>query len=192
MSRGNKPGQVLGSLPRAPVAGALHGGMSLEKAAVEGAPSLPSVMTTAELANFLGLSDRTVRDLAARDVLPRSGRGRFDARLAVLAYTRHLREQAAGRGNGDGAVMSELTAERLREARERADKIALQNAKARRELVPAADVERAWSEVLRDVRGRMLAVPARCMARIGRLTPAEGQIIEQEVRDALQGAADAR
>ena len=182
---------VSGSLPAAPIAGTLHPGISRGDGDFPGAPYLPATMGTAQLADLLGLSDRTVRELAARDVLPRTGRGRFDTRLAVRRYTAHLREQAAGRGNGDSAAMGAVTAERLREARERADKIALQNAKARGEMVPAADVERAWSEVLRDIRARMLAVPARCMARLGRLTAAEGQIIEQEVRDALKGAADA-
>jgi len=148
-------------------------------------------VSTAELADAFGVSDRTVRDLAARGVLPRVAPGRFDLRASVRAYAGHLREQAAGRGNGDGAAMTELSAERLREARERADKIALANAKARGEMVLAADVEKAWSEILRDVRARMLAVPARVRARLGHLTHTDGAIIEQEVRDALQGAADA-
>lgn len=153
---------------------------------------MDDTVTTAQLAEIIGVSARTIRDMAAKGTIPRTGAGKFPFPGSVQAAFAHLREQAAGRGNGDGAAMAELSAERLREARERADKIAIQNAKARREMVPAAEVERAWTEVLRDVRARMLAVPARVRARLGHLTHADSAVIEEEVRDALQGAADAR
>lgn len=143
-------------------------------------------VTVAELADLLGLSTRTVKDLAARGVLPRTARGRYDLKASVQNYTRSLRDSAALRG-GDDAT----TAARRREAEARAEKVELQNARTRREFVPAAEVERRWSEILRDVRARMLAVPARVRARLGHLTSTDGVAIEEEVRDALKGAADA-
>jgi phage terminase Nu1 subunit (DNA packaging protein) len=86
----------------------------------------------------------------------RSGRG-YALAVSVQNYCKHLRELATG-GGGDEAV-SNATVQRARLAREQADHIALKNAMARRELVPAAEVEAEWSGVLRTVRAGMLAVP---------------------------------
>lgn len=143
-------------------------------------------VTIAVLADTLGLSERRAYDLVKAAVIPKARKGRYILQDAVRAYCTHLRDSAALRG-GDDAT----TAARRREAEARAEKVELQNAKTRRELVPAADVERVWTGILRDVRARMLAVPSRVRSRIGHLTPADAAAIEAEVRDALQGAADA-
>jgi phage terminase Nu1 subunit (DNA packaging protein) len=52
-------------------------------------------------------------------------------------------------------------------------------------LLDAGAVEREWAAVCSSARARMLAVPARCGARIPHLTPAEVAIIAGEIRDAL-------
>lgn len=148
--------------------------------------SYSEAVTVAELADFLGLSTRTVKDLAARGVLPRTGRGRYDLKASVRNYARSLRDSAALRG-GDDAT----TAARRREVEARAEKVELQNAKTRRELVPAVEVERRWTAILTDVRARMLAIPSRVRARLGHLTAADEAVVAAEVRDALEGAADA-
>lgn len=147
---------------------------------------IPDNLSADELGLLLGVSGRTVRELASRGVIAKAGRGRYSTAEAVRAYAAHLREGAALRGGDDATV-----AARRREAEARAEKIELQNAQVRRDLVPAAEVERLWTEVLADVRARMLAVPARCRSRLGHLTQADGAAIEEEVRDALKGAADA-
>ena len=55
----------------------------------------------------------------------------------------------------------------------------------RGELVPAADVERTWADILRGVRARMIAVPGRVGARLGHLTVGDVAVIDAEVRAAL-------
>ncbi|GLK71289.1 hypothetical protein GCM10017643_14040 [Ancylobacter dichloromethanicus] len=187
MPKGNTT--AAGSFPGPQRAGTPRPGISLSKRAAKGAPPpFGAPLTADEMGALLGIAPRTVRELAGRGVVLRAGRGRYDAAGSVASYCAHLREQAAGRA---GDAQAGLTSERARQAREQADHLALKNAEMRRELLPAAEVERAWTEVLRDIRARMLAVPARCMARLGRLSPSEGAILDEEVRDALQGAADA-
>lgn len=180
---------AVGSFPGRSRAGNAAPGISLSKRSAKGAPPpFGAPLTADEMGALLGIAPRTVRELAGRGVVLRAGRGRYDAAGSVATYCAHLREQAAGRA---GDAQAGLTVERARREREAADNLALRNAEIRRELLPAAEVERAWTEVLRDIRARMLAVPARCMARLGRLSPSEGAILDEEVRDALQGAADA-
>lgn len=57
--------------------------------------------TQAEIGLHLDLSDRSVRDLISRGVLPQSPRKALDLDACRIAYIRHLRETAAGRAAGD-------------------------------------------------------------------------------------------
>ena len=86
-----------------------------------------------------------------------------------------------------------VPSERDRLAREQADAVALKNARLRGELVPAAEVEKAWSDILRRVRSKVLAVPARVRQMNPHLTGRDVAAIDAELRRALEdlaGAAD--
>lgn len=139
----------------------------------------------AELADFLGLSTRTVRELAERGVIQRIGPNRFPLRESIRAYCASLRETASGRSKN-----SNLTAEKLRYEKARADAQEMKNAAMRRQLVPVAEVERAWSSILRDVRAAMLAIPARIQQQIGTLTAHDVDSIDREIRNALEETAN--
>jgi phage terminase Nu1 subunit (DNA packaging protein) len=136
-----------------------------------------------DLAKVIGVKDRTVREFADRGLVIRAGRGRYRLVESVRAYCDHLRATAAGRGGEDEAKT--LTSERTRLAREQADQTALKNAALRRDLVPAAEVERAWSEILRRVRSGCLAIPSRVRQALAHLTAYDVQAIDAEVRAVL-------
>src|SRR5699024_9229532 len=89
-------------------------------------------VSAAVLAEWLGISAQAVNKHARDGVLHRSEAGTYDLRASVLAYCRHIREVAAGRG---GSEQMNLTAERARLAREQADSYELKNAVTRGELV---------------------------------------------------------
>ena len=112
-------------------------------------------VTAPELGDWLGLTDRSVRDLAADGTIPRSRRGRYPLKAGVRAYCAHAREVAAGRASQNGEL--DIVAERARLAKEQADKLEMENAAARGELLPRADVVSA-----------LQAVFARCRARRSR------------------------
>lgn len=147
----------------------------------------PSVAVDAhELARRLRMTDRAVRDLAARNVMVKLGRGQFDLWASIGNYAEHMRNVVNGRGEHAGGT--DLVRERTRETKERADNLALKNAQITGELVEAVKVEREWGDILRGVRARMLAVPSRCRQRLGHLTPHDVAAIDREVRDALTEA----
>ena len=137
----------------------------------------------AVLAEMLGISERAIRSLAERGIVQRTPDSLYPFAESIRAYCHHLREAAAGRG-GQGAG-SKLTAEREREVRERADHLALRNAQARGEMLPAVDVERRWSIIIRVVRSRMLSVPSRVRQSLGHLTAHDVAVIDREIRAAL-------
>lgn len=148
-------------------------------------PADAQTVSADELGAWLGVSGTQVHRLAREGVIPRTDDKRFDLRGAILAYAAHLREGQRGRL----AANPDLNAEKLRLARANAEKIELANAKTRALLVPVAEVESAWASVLRDVRAAMLAIPARVQQRVGHLTAHDVQMIDREVRDALEEAS---
>lgn len=128
--------------------------------------------TQAEIGAHLDLTDRSIRELLDRGVLPNARRGSLDLDACRVAYIRHLREVAAGRAAGPSG--DDLTAERARLAREQADNYALKNAAARLELLPRADINRAVTAAFQHVRDRLVSLPARLAAPLARATePAE-------------------
>ena len=145
----------------------------------------PGTVTAAELADWLGITANRVSALARDGTIPRDDAKRFPLKAAVRAYAAHARAGATGR-----RADAELSVEKLRLAKANADKLELANAKARGELIVAAEVERAWAGVLRDVRAAFLALPSRAAGKLGHLTPHDLKTLDAEVRDVLMELAD--
>jgi len=139
------------------------------------------------LAKLVKVHPRTIRDLAQREMVVKVGTDRYDLTGSLQAYATHLREMAAGRG--DEQQQLHLTAERARLAKEQADAQALKNAALRRDLVPAADVEREWSDTLRQLRSKILALPSRLRQSLVHLTAADVAAIDGELRRTLEELA---
>lgn len=135
-----------------------------------------------DLCELLGISPAKLTQLYQAGQAVRLGHDAYDLGETVRRYVEHLRGAASGRG-GDEQVAT-LTAERARLAREQADQVAMKNAALRGELVPSAEVERTWSDILRQVRARILAVPSRL--RQAHSLPGEiAEEMDRELRDAL-------
>jgi phage terminase Nu1 subunit (DNA packaging protein) len=101
----------------------------------------------------------------------------------LRAYTKHLREQAAGRG-ADG----ELARERARLAREQADRVAMDNAVNRRELAPVSVLELVLAKMAGDVGSLLQGLVPRVRRRVD--LPGEAlRILDEEVTKARNRAA---
>lgn len=156
-----------------------------DKAAVP--DDIPATMTEAEIAAFLGIATSQVRTKTRNGILVKDGRGRWNVRESLQGYLSQLRDGAI---RGGGQVPDDLKAEKLRLARQQADKLELANAAARGEMVRSADVEREWANVLRDVRSTMLAVPSRVGSKLAHLTAHDVAEIDSEIKAALEGPAN--
>jgi terminase small subunit / prophage DNA-packing protein len=143
----------------------------------------PDNVSAGVLARWLGVTEKTVRELARCGVVERAGRGLYKLEQSVRSYCEHVRRTASQRGGE--ARLEAIRAARLRVAQEQADKLALANAVRRGELLDAGEVERGWSDVVRNVRDGMLAVPSRCGARLPHLNPHDIGEIDVEVRAVL-------
>ena len=147
-------------------------------------PETEDMVNAPTLAKWLGLTPNHVSALARDGVLPRTPSKLFPLRRAVQAYCDHARAGSVGR-----RADAELAAEKLRLARENADKVSIQNAKARGELIASADVARAWGEVATDLRAAVLAIPSRVAGQVG-LDRAAAAALDSEIRAALEAIAD--
>lgn len=144
----------------------------------------------AELADLLGLTSSRIRTLTRDGVLKRTGKATYDRREAVRAYCHALREALTKKGHASKGGDA-MAAEKLRLAAALAEKAERANAAARGELIPAAQVAREWSEVLRGVRAGLLSLPSRVGSRLGHLTPHDLSEIDLEIRSTLNDLSGA-
>lgn len=79
----------------------------------------------------------------------------------------------------------DLLAETKALKRAQREKLELQNAQARGELLSAKAVEAEWAAILRDVRAGMLAIPSRLQQQLPHLSAHDVSEIDREIRDAL-------
>jgi phage terminase Nu1 subunit (DNA packaging protein) len=132
-------------------------------------------VSVSEFAELVGVSTRTVSDLAKRGVIKKTGTG-FAWPETLQKYVSHLREQAAARGGEAAADVAKHRSELLRIQTERA-RFAFET---EQELwVTVDDVEANWGSCLRTLRAACLAIPTRVAARCSGLSR---QVVYEMIR----------
>lgn len=146
--------------------------------------ALSGWISEAQFSALIGLSSRRVRDLVRDGVLTKTIKNRrlgFVVPGEIIAYCAFLRDRFTARGQTD-----DLKNERVRKERAAAEKLELQNAAIRGEMVAVNEVRAEWGNLVRDVRAGMLAVPARVGAALPHLGSHDIATIDAEVRAALE------
>ncbi|WP_108259129.1 terminase small subunit [Mangrovicoccus ximenensis] len=185
-SRATERAQEVGKrLSPLPVPQKSEAALSGQKSGVSG---LPAEMHERELAELFGINLSTVRSKAAEGVFVRTRPAHYDVEACVRGYVSKLREVASRAGSG-GVHGDNLKAEKLRLTKAQADKEEARVARERGELVEAAAVTREWSNLLRDLRNALLAVPSRVGAALPHLTATDIAALESEMRRALEDFA---
>ncbi len=111
----------------------------------------------AEVATHLDLSLARVSQLKSAGILPDAKRGKHDLNAVRVAYIRHLRESAAGRGAAYGTL--DLTAERARLAHAQAANMERKNAIQEGEYLERRSVHIMVTNTMAICRARLLAIP---------------------------------
>ncbi len=131
-------------------------------------------LTQRELADLLGITQQAISLIEGNGIADRD----MDLQSWLRSYTSHLRETAAGRlATGD----LDLATERARLAREQADKIAMQNAQARRELAPVVLITEVLAKAGTRVAGSLEAIPGQVKRRLPDLPATEIEAIQREI-----------
>lgn len=136
-------------------------------------------------AKLLNISVPQLYNLANSGQIPKSDNGVWDLAACAHGYIKYLQ----GRGGDD---KRDLTQERTRLTKLQADKVDLENAILRAELIPADIVKTVWTGILGAVRGRLLALPPRLSALgFGAPTAEDLETISADlVHEALNELAD--
>ena len=135
-----------------------------------------------------GVSRQAVHQAAAEGRVPRDPGGRIPLKTGDRAWRDNVTPRPR-RGKGNSASPATLTEARRRLAAMKAELVEVQLAKARGELVPAADVRRDAFNAGRSARDRVLGFPARVAPLLVPLLAPEHTAVEVEA--ILQSEADA-
>lgn len=139
-------------------------------------------VNAAEMGRILGISRGTVSNLTTDGILPRADRGKYDVAETVQAYLKHKLARATA---GDETTQN-LTAERGRLAKLKADAAEREAMVQAGEFLRADDVRKAWLGIVVAIRSRMLLIPSRVAPRIVTKAPAEAQaLLQKEIHAAL-------
>jgi terminase small subunit / prophage DNA-packing protein len=146
-------------------------GFAPQSAPSEATAAFPPV-TLPVLANALSLTVRAVNQLAVAGVMVKLSHGQYDLIASTRNYCERMRKPS------DGNSKDRLT---LAQAELAETKLA----EARKELVPASQVQATWDSTLRTLRASFLGMPARVQTRLSHLTAQDVSIIDREIRDTL-------
>jgi len=147
--------------------------------------------TQKELAAHLDLTDRAVRELFDKGVLP-GDRKSPDIDACRTAYIRNLRERAAGRDKPErDPAAPDPDVELALMRREQRELIRTKRLKAQGQLVSRADFVTAFSGVVGRVKSYLLKLPKTMRAPLAAATdPTEVQeLLDAEIRRALDELA---
>ena len=145
---------------------------------------LSKPITQRKFAALVGVASPHVSDMVARGVIQRGD----PAEKWILDYTADLRAKAA-RWKTDGEL--NLSDERARLASEQADRVALQNGIARRELAPVSVIAETLADVGRQIAALLETIPG-SLKRRGVASSRDLKIVEQVIAETRNIAAEIR
>lgn len=146
-----------------------------------------SALTADQLAQVLDLQVRRIHKLVELGVLQKSAPGRFALLPCVKAYIRYLRGDGGEEDEGRGVTAKETATAKSRMVAARARVAELEADQLEGTLLPRDEVEKAWGEILLNVRSRLLTVPNKAAPlAFAAQTPTEASAhITTAVHDAL-------
>lgn len=128
-------------------------------------------------------------DLVRRGVFVSTGSKSLNVDDCRIRYVRHLRALAAGwKGEGEDGDVLDLTAERARKAKEEADRLEMQNAQMRGDLVARGDVEAGIIGAFSRVRAKLIGIPSKVAPLVAAMT--EPRACETAIRKPIYEALD--
>ncbi|MEN8709256.1 MAG: hypothetical protein ABF310_04490 [Paracoccaceae bacterium] len=151
----------------------------------------PQTFPLDTICKLLDLTPQRINQLVNEGVIPRKERGRYELVPVVRAYVRYLRDRAV---KGDVATGDDYATHRARLTKAKADMAEMEREQMAARLLPASDVEKAWCDVVANMRTKILAIPTNAAAdtqAASNLAEAK-QVLKERVNDALSELAEMR
>lgn len=138
------------------------------------------------IANLFNLTDRRIRQLAAEGVIPPPENGKYELIGSVQGYIRYLQERAFSKDLRD----TDTHAQAVRVKKLTGDKLELELAALRNEVLDTQWVIALCSQLVVAARAKFLALPGKVKSRAPSLTEHAFSEMEYQVREALTELGD--
>lgn len=149
-------------------------------------------VTEAELAEYLGLSDRRIRQLFKDGIVIKSQRGKYDLKASIQGYLKFLRDKEKNKDEKIETLKLSKEAESLMHERLRKRKTELIVQQMERKLHTAEDVEYFWNTMALAVKSRLTSIPVKVAPQLVGIEDRKEiqSILKREVSDALNEIAE--
>jgi phage terminase Nu1 subunit (DNA packaging protein) len=153
--------------------------------------SLPTEVSTNQLASLLRLSAQRINQLAAANVLQKTARNKFNLAGSIASYIAHRERVISEERLGTVGTLQQARTE-LTEAR--AALVSIDLAERQRAVIPISEIEEGWAALMLVLRQHLLAVPTKLAPRLAAARSAvEMQgILRSEIHGCLQRIVDHR
>lgn len=150
-----------------------------------------TTVSTSVLGEYLDLTPRALQQLSQAGVFPKIDHGKFDLKVCVRAYIKHIKTRHEKMKAVNDAS---LTDQRARLTKAKADEAELKFKERSGELIPVEHIEAAWQKVGSVLRTRMLSLPSKLAPRLVTMkdAPAIQRLIDREISDALNELSKAK
>ncbi len=111
------------------------------------------------LARLFSLTAVRIQQLATDGVVVKSSRGKYDLWQSIRGYIKYLQERRVNQWDAKDEAQTDIKREQLRRTKEEADKLELQNARTRGELIEVGVVEKLMQACFTVHRTRILNFP---------------------------------
>jgi len=111
------------------------------------------------LSKLFNLTPIRIQQLANEGVTVKSARGRYELWPSIKNYIKYLQERKINQWTTDEENPTELKKHQLRRTKEEADKLELQNARTRGELVEVSRVKQLGEQVMSGIKAKILNMP---------------------------------
>lgn len=143
----------------------------------------------AEVSAHLFITPQHFINLRKEGVFDHKGRGGYDPDDCRRRYIEYLRARAKGNRSDQPTdeesrrqmLVDDINKERARQAAETADKLAMENAVRRRELVPVTELRSAMTQAGTLIRARLETLPAQMKRRLPFLRAEDLSVVKQEI-----------
>lgn len=149
-------------------------------------------VTEKELSEYLGLSDRRIRQLFKQGVVFKSQRGKYDLKASVLGYINHIRQAEKAKDESLEKLKIAKEAESLTHERLKKRKTELQVLQIEKKLHAQEDVEYFWNTMVLAAKSRITSIPVKTAPLLVGIEDRKEiqSILKREINDALNEIAD--
>lgn len=136
------------------------------------------------IAKLFSISERRVQQLAKEGIIPKNTKGKYELAPCISGYINYLREKGE---NKDNSSANETYLYKTRLLKGQADKLELEIAELKKDLVPAEHVFKTWSNRILRCRSLLLNMPDKLAYQVSTITdPREAEeLITGAIEEAL-------